>query len=373
MFVPSRARWNKEWTVSLQHHPVPIRRFAIPHIAAPVPLTGPTSAPHRQIFRLSAACVVLLCVLPACSDAGESGSLPASYIRVDIDKSEPKRLLEYYFGGYVTPQPDDPFAARIVADTLGGLFINIDTLAAHFPGAASALRDGNGDNRIDWDELEAFIDATYRKARSLPLTLDTLMQDAGFSPEDPDWMTVELNGVMSTARRELFIAEAAIREALADYWENEERIIYPLGTTIIGRHVIADTLAETTVMRKREDGFWDFAVYDARDSLAPSTVTPPRELKSPVQCVGCHFGSKLFEPEKSFPGRAEPGPHGPRQLYVNDALRDGDVVKLFDEHRRRSDTILGLYTTLFIAQLREQQRSQLIEENDAALLQHLGL
>ena len=373
MFVPSRYSWNKRRTVCLQHHSIPTRCFAILHAAAPVPLKRPTSAPHGQIFRLLAACVALLCLLQSCSDAGGSENLPASYIRVDIDKSEPKRLLGYYFGGYVTPAPDDPFAAGIVADTLDRLFINIDSLAAHFPGAAAVLTDNNGDNRIDWDELEAFIDATYRKARGLPLTLDTLLQDAGFAPGDPDWMTVEVNGVMSTARRELFVAESAIRQALAAYWENEERIIYPLGTTIIGRHLIGDTLAETTIMRKREDGFWDFAVYDARDSLAPATVTPPRELKSPVQCVGCHFGSKLFEPEKSFPAKAEPGPHGPRQLYVDDALRDGEIVKLFDEHRRRSDTILGLYTTLFIAQLREQQRSGLIKENDAALLQSLGL
>ncbi len=327
----------------------------------------------RNSLRYLATCVALLWLLPACGDTGASSDLPASFIRVDIDKDDPERLLRYYFGGYVTPEPRDPFEAGILADTARALYINIDSLNSHYPGAAATLTDRDGNNRISWEELEGFIDATYYKARRLPLTLDSLFQDAGYSDDITGWMRVDVDGVMSNARRRLFIQEAAVRAALAGYWENEERVIYPDGTTIIGRHFMRDSLAETTVMRKRQDGFWDFAVYDAGDSLALATVTPPRELKAPVQCVGCHFGSKLFEPEKSFPLKSEPGPHGPRQLYIEDSIRDAEVVKLLDEHRRRSDTILGLYSTIFVAQLRQQQRDGTISEEDTALINRLGL
>ncbi len=320
-----------------------------------------------------AVCAMLLCSMQACTNAGGQVDLPASFIPIEIDKSEPKRLLNYYFGGYVTPRASDPFDAGLLADTLGRLFVNMDSLSAHFPDAASALGDRDGNNRIDWDELEAFINRTYYEARGLPPAVDALLLDAGYSPEDPEWMSVEIDGVMSIARRRLVIHETAIRHALEGYWENEERLIYPSATTIIGRHYLNDRLAETTVMRKRDDGFWDFAVYDASGSLVPTTLTPPKELKSPVQCVGCHLGSKLFEPEKSFPAKSEPGPHGPRQIYVEDGLRDGDVVKLFDEHRKRSDTVLGLYTTLFVAQLRQQHRAGRLTAEDAALLENLGL
>lgn len=332
-----------------------------------------TSTAFKYSFRHFAVGALLLCCAQACTDAGGNADLPASFIRVDIDKSEPKRLLDYYFGGYVTPEPRDPFAAGLLTDTLGAFFINLDSLEAHYPGAAAALSDRDANNRINWEELEAFLDATYYKARRLPLTLDTLMQSAGYSEETPGWMQVDVDGVMSNARRRLFVQEASVREALAGYWENGERVIYPQGTAIVGKHFLRDSLAETTIMRKREDGYWDFAVYSALDSLTRSTVTPPRELKSPVQCVGCHFGSKLFEPEKSFPMKSEPGPHGPRQIYVDDAIRDADVAKLFDEHRKRSDTVLGLYSTLFVAQLRQQQRDGTIAPEDSVLIQSLGL
>lgn len=333
-------------------------------------MNPPTSGRCARRF---AVLVMLLGVLQGCSEGTADDALPASFIRVDIDKSEPKRLLTYYFGGYLRPTPADPFEAGLLADTLGRLFLNIDSLAAHHPAAASTLTDGNGDNRVDWEEFESFIDATYYDARGLPRTIDSLLNRAAYTENDPNWMHVELNGVMTTARRRLAIDKASIRHALATYWENGERLIYPVGTTIIGTHLRNDSLAETTVMRKREDGFWDFAVYDAGDSLSSKTLTPPRELKSPVQCVGCHFGSKLFEPEKSFPARSEPGPHGPRQIYVSDELRDPDVVRLFDEHRKRSDTILGLYSTLFVAELRKQHRDGTAAEEDAALLENLGL
>lgn len=324
-------------------------------------------------LRRIAVGAVLLWSIYGCSDAGGEVELPASFIRVDIDKSDPERLLGYYFGGYVTPEPADPFDAGILADTLGHLFVHIDSLSSHFPGAASHLADQNGNNRLNWEELESFFDATYYRARGLPLTVDSLLRDVGYASEDPAWMRVEIDGVMTSARRKLAVPYESIRHAIERYWENEEKLIYPNGTTIIGEHVLRDSVAETTIMRKREDGYWDFAVYNAGDSLAPSTLTPPRELKSPVQCVGCHFGSKVFEPEKSFPAKAEPGPHGPRQIYVDDAFRDPEVMKLFDEHRKRSDTILGLYTTLFVAQLRQQQRDGTISDEDAAVLEHLGL
>lgn len=311
---------------------------------------------------------VFILSIQACRDDSPPEDLPASYVRVVIDESDPERLLSYYFGGYVVPQPADPFDAGMVAEINRRFYINLDTLELHFPGAISYLTDANGDNRIDEEELESFVDATYNRARQFPRTLDTLVRQADFGPDADRWLHVDIDGVMTTARRRVHIQDAAIRAALDAYHVNDERILYPKGTTIIGEHYIDARRVETTVMRKRADGFWDFAVYGANDSLAQKTTTTPKELESPVQCVGCHFGSKLFEPEKSFPARARPGPHGPRELYVDETLRDTPVVRYFDEHRKRSDTILGLYTTLFVADLRRQQRRGIISERDAALL-----
>src|SRR5690606_7846790 len=114
-------------------------------------------------------------------------------------------------------------------------------------------------------------------------------------------MTVELHGVMTTARRVVHVRESAIREALRNFERNGRRILYPIETTFIGEHVIDGVVEETTAMRKRADEQWDFFVYGKDGLPATQTNTPPRPLKSPVQCVGCHFGDKLFEPAESYP------------------------------------------------------------------------
>ena len=178
---------------------------------------------------------------------------------------------------------------------------------------------------------------------------------------------------MTTARRHIYVPEAALRSALAAYHQNGERLLYPVGTTMVGEHHLGGAHVETTAMRKRADGFWDFFTYDTEGNLAKSTNTPPRKLKTPTQCVGCHTGNKPFEPERSFPDEALPGPHGPRALYVDDALRDPEVTAFFDEHRKRSDTVLGIYNTLFVAQLRADRRAGRLGEADVRLLEGLGL
>jgi len=323
---------------------------------------------RSEVLTASLLLVVLIFFIQACRDDSSLVDLPASYLRVVLDESDPERLLSYYFGGYVVPDPANPFEAGLLAKINRRFYINLDTLEFHFPGALSYLTDSNGNDRIDEEELESFVAATYNRARQFPRTLDTLLSQANLGPDADRWLDIEIDGVMTTARRRVHIQDTAVRAALADYDVNDERILYPEGTTIIGEHYIDARRVETTVMRKRADSFWDFVVYGANDTLAQGTTTPPKELKSPTQCVGCHFGSKLFEPEKSFPARARPGPHGPRELYVDETLRDAPVVRYFDEHRKRSDTILGLYTTLFVADLRRQQRSGIISERDAALL-----
>lgn len=320
-------------------------------------------------FLVAALCLVV----QACRVDSTADDLPASYIRVVIDKSEPERLLSYYLGGYLSPEPADPFEAGVLVDTNRRLYVNLDSLERHYPGAANHLKDANNDNRIDWDEMEAFVSATYYDARRFPVTLDTLLQQVDFDPDDAAWMRVEAHGVMTTARRKIHVEKAALRSALGTYWENEERLIYPIGTVILGEHFLDDLRVEATVMRKREDGFWDFGVYGLNDSLAMGTSTPPKELDAPLQCVGCHFGSKLFEPERSFPAKAAPGPHGPRQLYVRESLRDAKVVRFFDEHRKRSDTILGIYNTLFVSDLRQRQREGILSEEDEHLLAGLAI
>lgn len=323
---------------------------------------------------LAGALLLLLVssLLAACGPERDE-AVPETFVRIAIDKPEPERLLRSYFGGYVSPRPADPFDAGLLHERGGRLYIDVNALRRHQPSAAAHLTDVDADGRIGWDEFESFIAASYNAARSAPASLEELAREASFDPSDADWMRVDVHGVMTTARRSVYVRKQAIRSALEAYADREGRLIYPIGTVFVGEHHLGEAIVETTVMRKRPDGFWDYFVYDADGLPARGTATPPRELSAPVQCVGCHHGDKVFEPEAGFPARARPGPHGPRELYVEDAYRDIEVVRYFDEHRRRSDTVLGLYGTLFVSKLRAERKAGELDEADAVLLDALQL
>ncbi len=325
----------------------------------------------KTLFPGGISGLLLSALLFGCGGPDESG-LPDSFVRLSLDQSEPRRFLQYYFGGYVTPRAADPFEAGLVREQGGRFYLDRDVFAQHRPALSGRLRDANRNGRIEWEEMEAFIDHSYNRARAIPPSLAAFVERTAFAP-DSTWMEVVVHGVMTTAERRIYVREEAVRAALRRAADTDGRIRYPDGTVIVGRHYLNDALAETTVMRKRPDGFWDFFVYDREGALAPETSTPPRALKSPVQCTGCHFGNKTFEPEKSFPALAPPGPHGPRHAYVPDGLRDAEVTRRLDEHRRRADTVLGLYGTLFASKLRAQREAGTLDPADAALLDALDL
>ena len=186
-------------------------------------------------------------------------------------------------------------------------------------------------------------------------------------------MEVEVNGVMSNATRHVLIPESAVRRGLEEFAANGEQLLYPVGTRILADHVLNDNVAETTAMRKRADGYWDFFVFDSNGELAAETATPPKSLTVPTQCAGCHLGSRLYDPEKSFPGKAHAGPNGPRKIHVGDRQKNSEAVRFLDEHRKRSDGILGLYGTIYLANLLADRGDETINAEDAALLDKLGL
>ena len=330
------------------------------------------------LFR-SSALPFLLALLLASPLAGCGGDSPdgdstdeTAGLRLDTEKRDPERLLRYYFGSYLGPAGGDAVVAGVLSGEGEDFLLHPDALDARWRPALDAA-NANGDDTIDWDELVAFLDQTYAEARALPRTLDAFRADVPYTEADSAWFTVEIDGVMTNARRHLFVPVSALRAALTHYRANGERLIYPVGTAIVGEHRMEGELAETTVMRKRPDGFWDFFVYGADGALAAATDTPPRALRSPTQCVGCHIGRKAFEPEKSFPAEAPPGPFGPRAIHVGPELRSAEVVAFFDEHAKRSDTVLGVYNTLFVSGLLADRRAGRLTAEDAALLDGLGL
>lgn len=295
-----------------------------------------------------------------------------SWVDVDLEKSNARRLLTYYLGGYVSEGGGDPEAAGLLRYRDERPQLNLALFATRAGIPPDTLAPWTADGQIDWEEWKAIIHRSYYRARRIPPTWAEFSERVPYN--SPEWLRYRVRGVVSTLPRNLFVNREALLEALTNYRINKDRLIYPPGTVFVADHLDDGERVETTVMRKREgDGMWDFFVYDREGNLASETATSDRPLDAPVQCVGCHYGKKRFEPEKSFPGRARPGPDGPRELVVSPAAKRPEVVRFFDEHARRSDGVLGIYATLLVSELVSRREQGVLREEEHALLDSLRL
>jgi hypothetical protein len=140
----------------------------------------------------------------------------------------------------------------------------------------------------------------------------------------------------------------------------------------VGEHLEDGAVVETTAMIRRADGWWDFAAYDAGGEPIGEIHGDRGGLAVPTRCFGCHYGDRAFEPEASFPAPAADGPHGPRFVDVPVAWVDPAVVSRLDEHRRRSDGLLGLYATVLVGRWRAEAEAGRLQAEKMRLVEALG-
>jgi hypothetical protein len=278
-------------------------------------------------------------------------------VRIDLEKNDNRRLLSFYIGGMVSPESQDPFLAGFLREQEGDYFLSTDSISRIAPFTMVDLDAISDDGVINWDEFEGFVQSHYYSFRKLPGTVDQLASEVGNWSNTETWMKVPVKGVMSPYHRDVHVQYSTVLSALSRYPENGNTLIYPIGTTFISEHIDNGSRVEVTAMRKRQDGYWDFFAYDGEGNLSTRIQKEPRPLDVPVKCVGCHFGTRLFEPEKSFPAYARIGPDGPRAIYTVEPRPDSRLVSALDEHRKRSDQILGLYGTLLLNRIRVLDRS----------------
>lgn len=288
-------------------------------------------------------------------DQGSATENVSGAIRIDLESSDADRLLGFYFGGFVDPDGGDPVEAGLLEKREKTWFLrNEEAWTSELPTVSRAqLRtlweDQEASGSITEDALEAFIRTSYYEVRGIPPSISALTAEMGAWSE-PDWFRISLRGSMVPLERTTWVRRSAIESALDRMTSLDDPVIYDAHTVFVGEHHDEGALVETTFMRKRADGFWDFWAYDDAGELIDRVRKEPRDMLIPTRCTGCHFGDRQFEPERSFPGEARPGPTGERALYIPDAWRDSAVASSLQEHARRSDTILGLYATLYLAE-----------------------
>jgi len=325
------------------------------------PISNVRPMPHylrSRSFLLRGACALLPVLLfGSCSEPASrpKGGHEGSTVPVVLDQKGERDLLSFYVGGMASPEGADPFAAGLVTEDGGAFSLDLDRIAQRAPSAEAGLRSAAADGEINWDEFEQVIQESYYTYRSIPSTVAELKGRIGDWSDEDDWFGFRVNGVMSPTLRRIRVRTERLMDAVRSYRENGNRIIYTAGTTFVSDHFRGADSVELSVMTKRADGFWDFYSYGGDGRLVRVVRRSPTDLMVPTRCVGCHFGNRLFEPERSFPVDPPPAPDGPRRLYVSEEMRDPEVVRLLDEHRKRSDRILGLYATLFVSELRSRR------------------
>ena len=318
---------------------------------------------------MKATLLLLALVMAGCARESQSADSPFADVQ-GLEGEGDARALLYYAGGLASPEAADPLEAGVLTRSGSSYALNVERLP---PGFWQEVTPDERALEVDWQtQVKPAFERTYAAVRGVPPTLAALQEEVGtWSDGDPAWFVHEVDGVMTAARRRLFVPAAAARAA-AQAMAAGETAAYPVGTAVVGEHWLDGHLVETTVKRRRGDGHWDFAVYDATGALADGTHTPPRPLAAPAKCLGCHLGQKLHQPEKAFPASAPAGPDGPRAVHVPDAWRAAteaqSLALRFHEHARRADGVLGLYGTLYAARTLARHRAgDLLTPEDSAL------
>lgn len=300
--------------------------------------------------------------------AGCSGGSVERGVPVDLGRTAREDVLRFYLGSFVRPNRVDSI---LVTD--GGFRLDLDRLGTEAPRLAERLARAGADGRIDMDELQAAVRSGQAERTDLPETRAEMAARTGYGSDDGEWLVVTVRGAMSPYERRLYVREDAVESAIRNWTGSEARLVYPVGTTVVGEHLSGGEVVETTAMIRRADGFWDFVAFGADGGRVDRIDGDPEPLAVPTECFGCHYGTRLFEPEKSFPAQPPDGPHGPRFVRAPDDWIRPDVVTVFDEHRRRDDGLLGLYATLLVGRWVAQAERGALPDERLRLLADLGL
>lgn len=293
-----------------------------------------------------------------------AGCKAQDHIEILTENADDHAVVDYYFGVLVG---NDPMELGVLSKRDDQFIMNADVFNDLHPDLHTWLQPYLRGGQLEWDSLLSFAESTYDRIRQMPASLVEL----NASHQSDSLLIFDVHGPMTRYMRRISMPQPALLAALKRFNDNGQRLVYPSGTAIVADHFDNDQVVESTAMYKRTDGYWEFGTYDAAGRRTGATRPNPRSLATPRQCVGCHFGTRMFEPEKSFPAPASSGPDGERAWYT--LARDPAITEFFSEHDRRSDRVLGLYATIHVTELIRAREMGPIPIEDAHLLAELGL
>ena len=152
------------------------------------------------------------------------------------------------------------------------------------------------------DEIQAYLQDHYYELTKPYPNLQALSREHPFR-DNPNWLTIPVDSATFSRRRVLHINKDRITDALITYFNFQDRLIFPEGTVIVAESEDkGGKFVDAEVLRKRGDGFWNFAVYDAQGKLVKKAIAfdedgEPSVNKTgfivPDTCALCHRVDRL--------------------------------------------------------------------------------
>ena len=233
------------------------------------------------------------------------------------------------------------------------------------------------------DDIQAYLQDHYYELTKPYPNLQALSRDHPFR-DNPNWLTIPVDSSTFSRRRVLHINKDRITDALITYFNFQDRLIFPEGTVIVaesqdkgGRFVDAE------VLRKRGDGFWNFAVYDAQGKLVKKAIAfdedgEPAPDKAgfivPNTCALCHRVDRLdlsgdpespaLSPVRGFFHRL---PTRVPQIHLGPEYYDHMAfTELTEANGKAKDGVFGVYGSLLLSELAGRKHLGKLTPEDTA-------
>lgn len=326
-----------------------------------------------------------LCLVSACA-------APASWMHITIEgrSVENSTYLEasflYQLQTLLGTQQSSPKVLDGVIVRRQGkeLYIELDRVP---PDKAALLRKISGEapplNDISMSEIAGYMHRHYYELTRPYASLQALLAEQSYR-ENANWLTIPVDSATFRRRRVLHINKDRIADALVSYFDHQLRLIYPEGTVIAADSFdLKGNFVEAEVLRKRNDSFWNFAVYDHDGTLIPATIAFNERgevapnlpgFHAPGACANCHRIDRL-----DFSGDPEPPMSAPVQGFFHRLPAHAAQIHLGPEYYnhqafmelteatgRQKDGVFGVYGSLLLSELVSRKRLGTLTADDRA-------
>jgi len=341
---------------------------------------------------LAAVAFVSVTLLTACSRRGAQPPDSSDWLHITL----PRRTVHnghylaaaflYQLQTLLGTLPDSPkvMNGRIVRRQGKELYIDLKQIP---PDKASLLRkiaaSQQPPGKISSEQMDAYMSEHYYEMTRPYADLKALLRDHPYR-DNPNWLAVPVDSVTFRRRRVLHISKERVADALAAYFDRNDRVIYPEGTAIVAESFDrSGKFIEAEVLRKRADAFWNFSIYDENGSLVPKSVafdeegqiTPAKQgFRAFQSCAVCHridrldfsgdAGAPVQAPIREFfhllPARV------PQMHLAPEYLDHMAFTELTEATGKIKDGVFGVYGSLLLSELASRKRLGTLSNDDKA-------